>query len=61
MSLTKPDEVQGTFRGGFFCKAKAEPACRFYVLYDKICRGGHPRSTPIGWRTSMRVHGVSMG
>src|SRR5260370_18877498 len=37
MSLTTPDKI-GTFQRKVYCKAKAEAAFRFYVLYDKICR-----------------------
>ena len=37
MSLTTPDKIR-TFQRKLYCKAKAEPAYRFYVLYDKICR-----------------------
>jgi RNA-directed DNA polymerase len=35
-SLETPDQIR-SLRSELFCKAKAEPAFRFYLLYDKIC------------------------
>ena len=37
MSLVTPDKIRSLQRK-LYVKAKAEPAFRFYVLYDKICR-----------------------
>jgi RNA-directed DNA polymerase len=37
MNLQTPDKIRSLQRK-IYCKAKAEPAFRFCVLYDKICR-----------------------
>jgi RNA-directed DNA polymerase len=37
MSLATPDKIR-SFQRKLYCKAKAEPGYRFYMLYDKICR-----------------------
>jgi RNA-directed DNA polymerase len=37
MSLGTPERIR-TLQRKLYCKAKAEPAFRFYLLYDKICR-----------------------
>ena len=37
VSLETPEKIRNLQRK-LYCKAKAEPACRFYMLYDKIYR-----------------------
>ena len=37
MSLVTPERIR-TLQRKLYRKAKAAPAFRFYVLYDKICR-----------------------
>ncbi len=37
MSLETPEKIRSLQRK-LYCKAKAEPAFRFYLLHDKICR-----------------------
>jgi len=37
MSLETPEKIRSLQRK-LYCKAKAEPGYRFYLLYDKICR-----------------------
>src|SRR6516164_8631391 len=53
MSLTTPDKIR-TLQRKINCKAKAEPAYRFYVLYDKICRAD--ARTPGRWPSTVSAN-----
>ena len=37
MSLQTPEKIR-TLQKGLYAKAKAEPAFRFYLVYDKVYR-----------------------
>jgi hypothetical protein len=54
MSLTTLDKIR-TFHRTLYCKTKAEPAFRLYVLYDKIWREDLPGRDAMGWPAPMRV------
>jgi hypothetical protein len=63
MSLVTPEKIR-TLQRKLYRKAKAEPAFRFYVLYDKICREDilrHAYGLARGNAGSPGVDGMSFG
>src|SRR6201984_3902836 len=57
MSLETPEKIR-TLKRKLYCKAKAEPAYRFYLLYDKICREGILRHAYMLTRDNAGAPGV---
>src|SRR4029453_12061065 len=60
MSLATPEKIR-TLQRNLYRKAKAEPAFRFYVLYDKICREDILRHAYWLARANAGVAGVGGG
>src|SRR5262249_27698633 len=57
MSLATPQKIR-TLQRKLYCKAKAEPEFRFYLLYDKICREDFLRHAYVLARAKAGAPGV---
>src|SRR5260370_30681174 len=58
MSLTQRGEWVGKLQPSLERKVKAEPAFRFYALWDKFCRQGVPREAYRRCRANAGTAGV---
>ena len=59
MSLETPDRIRNLQRK-LYCKAKAEPAFRFYLLYERSAARTF-FGTPMRWLATMRERRASTG